>query len=95
LLYLCDRLQLQADWYKFLSLHRNFFTHEAAPYCAVEALPVRPPEFDLIIMRTNIQDFRKADPADYFRVSEFQGIVKGTRLLSAAAQQYLIDVVRN
>lgn len=94
LLYLCDKVQQQTDWYKFLSLHRNFFTHEAAPYCAIEALPVRPPEFGLIIMRANIQDFQNADPADYFRVSEFQGIVNGTRLLSAAAQRHLINVVK-
>jgi hypothetical protein len=95
LLYLCDKLQIQTSWYTFLSLHRNLFSHEAAPYCAIEALPVRPPEFDLIIMRTNIQDFRAADPSDYFRVSEFQGIVNGTRSLSTAVQQYLINAIEN
>jgi hypothetical protein len=94
LLYLSDKLSLEIEWYKFLSLHRNFFTHEGAPYCAIEALPVRPPRFGLIIMLTDIHDFNVADPADYFRVSEFQGIVDGTRLLSAAVQQYLIDIIR-
>jgi hypothetical protein len=94
LLYLCDRLGVAPDWYGFLSTHRNFFTHEGAPYCAVEDRMVRPPEFDLIIMKRNIHDFESADPSDYFRVSECQSVVDGIRVLSTAAQRHLTDVLQ-
>ncbi len=43
LLYLCDLLFVPVSWYDFLSEHRNFFTHEGAPYIAIEDL-ARPPE---------------------------------------------------
>jgi len=93
LLYLCDKLCVATDWYEFLSSHRNFFTHKGAPYCAIEDRLVRPPKFDLIIMRTNITDFDHADPSDFFRVSECQPIVRGIQSLSRAAQQYLISLL--
>jgi hypothetical protein len=93
LLYISDKVSVRPDWYEFLSAHRNFFTHEGAPYCAIEDLMVRPPEFDLIIMKANIHDFQKADPSDYFRVSECQAVVTGVSQLSRAAQQYLIDIL--
>jgi hypothetical protein len=93
LLYISDKVNVPPGWYEFLSSHRNFFTHEGAPYCAIEDLMVRPPQFDLIVMKANIHDFQLADPADYFRVSECQAVVRGISELSAAAQQYLVDVV--
>jgi hypothetical protein len=67
LLYLCDKLGLEPDWYTFLSTHRNFFTHQGAPYIAIEDLLVRPPVFDLIVLKANIHDFGTADPSSYFR----------------------------
>jgi hypothetical protein len=93
LLYLCDKLCVPTDWYSFLQTQRNFSTHQGALYCAIEDLMVRPPEFDLLIMRVNIHDFHKADRSDWFRVSECESVVKGIHALSAAAQQYLIDVL--
>jgi hypothetical protein len=93
LLYLCDKLSVATDWYEFLSRHRNFFTHEGAPYCAIEDRMVRPPEFDLIIMRANITDFEHANPSEFFRVSECQPIVHGIQALSRAAQHYLADLL--
>jgi hypothetical protein len=93
LLYVCDKVSIPTDWYEFLSTHRNFFTHEGAPYCAIEDLMVRPPEFDLIIMKANIHDFQQADPSSYFRVSECQAVVAGIAALSAAAQKYVIDIL--
>jgi hypothetical protein len=59
--FLCDRTHNPTNWYRFLVRHRNFFTHEAAPYCAIEDRLMIPPEYDLLIMRTNITDFGKAD----------------------------------
>jgi len=94
LLYVCDQLGVPADWYRFLTSHRNFFTHEGAPYCAIEDLMVRPPEFNLLIMKANIHDFQHADPGSYFRVSECESVVNGIRVLSAAAQQNLIDILQ-
>ena len=94
LLYVCDQVSVPPDWFEFLSSHRNFFTHNGAPYCAIEDLMVRPPEFDLLIMKTNIHDFDRADPSSYFRVSEFQTVVGGLSALSAAAQQYLVYKIR-
>lgn len=93
LLYLCDKLSLPTDWYEFLSAHRNFFTHEGAPYCAIEDQMVRPPQFDLLIMKSNIHDFQSADPSEYFRVSECQAVVSGIAKLSSAAQQYLLNAM--
>jgi hypothetical protein len=93
LLYMADKLGVPISWYEFLNAHRNFFTHEGAPYCAIEDRMVRPPEFDLIVMKTNIHDFHKADPADYFRISECQSVVEGLRSLSASVQQHLIETV--
>ena len=95
LLYLCDKLHVATDWYSFLSTHRNFFTHQGAPYCAIEDRMVRPPEFDLIIMRANIHDFHQANQSDWFRMSECQSVVSGIHALSAAAQKYLVDVLEN
>ena len=91
--YLCDRLQIPVLWYEFLSRHRNFFTHEAAPYCAVEHRLVFPAEYDLLIMRTNILDFSTAAPEDYFRVSECSAILEGAHLLARAAQHHLITLI--
>jgi hypothetical protein len=93
LLYISDKLGESTAWYGFLNAHRNFFTHQGAPYCAIEDRMVRPPEFDLLVMKANIHDFQHADPADYFRVSECQAVVNGLQSLSAAAQQYLINTV--
>jgi hypothetical protein len=93
LLYLCDRLAVAPDWYNFLADHRNFFTHEGAPYIAIEDRMVRPPEFDLIVLKTNIHDFAKADPSSYFRVSELKSVVAGIRTLSVQAQKHLIDLL--
>jgi hypothetical protein len=93
LLYISDKLGVSKEWCEFLNAHRNFFTHEGAPYCAIEDRMVRPPEFDLLVMKANIHDFQKADPADYFRISECQSVVKGLRSLSAELQRYLIETV--
>lgn len=93
LLYLCDKLQVSSDWYVFLSSHRNFFTHDAAPYCAIEDRQIVPAEYDLLIMRTNILDFATADPDDYFRISECSAVITGVRQLGSAVQKHLVDLL--
>lgn len=93
--YLCDQLSCPEDWYIFLSNHRNFFTHGAAPYIAIECLPIRPPAYEFLILRTNIHDFKRADPADYIRISEFESVVTGIKTLARAVQGNLISVLKN
>jgi hypothetical protein len=91
--HLCDELSCPEDWYVFLSRHRNFFTHQGAPHIAIEDRLVRPPEFEFLIMRTNIHNFEDADPADYFRLSELQGVVEGVKRLAGAAQRKLVTLL--
>jgi hypothetical protein len=94
LLFLCDRLQVPTDWFLFLSSHRNFFTHQATPYCAVEKIAKVPIEYDLLIMRTNILDFSTADPKDYFRISECAAVATGLRRFGPAGQKHLVDLLQ-
>lgn len=91
--YMCEQLGVPTDWFTFLARHRNFFTHEGAPYCAIEDRLMIPKEYDLLIMRGNIKDFATADPGDYFRVSECYSVVEGISLLSPALQKYVIDTL--
>jgi hypothetical protein len=94
LLFLCDQLQIPADWFLFLATHRNFFTHRATPYCGVEETGSASPKYDLLIMRTNILDFTPADPKDYFRISECSAVARGLNRLGATAQKHLMDVLQ-
>lgn len=89
-LYFCDLLKVSPEWFEFLATHRNFFTHAAAPYCAVEDRQMIPAEYDLLIMRKNIHDFVSADPKEYFRASEFAGVIAGVREFSSAIEKHLI-----
>jgi hypothetical protein len=93
LLYFCDQLGVPIDWFDFLALHRNFFTHAGAPYIAIEDRLVRPPEFDFIIMRENIHQFQAANPKDYFRLSEFKKVVDGLSRLAGAAQRHIVELL--
>jgi hypothetical protein len=94
LLFLCDQLQIPADWFLFLATHRNFFTHRATPYCAVEETGSPSPKYDLLIMRTNILDFNAADPKDYFRISKCSVVGTGLHRMGAAAQEYLVGLLQ-
>ena len=94
LLFLCDQLHVPTDWFLFLSSHRNVFTHEATPYCAVEEIARVPTEYDLLIMRTNILDFSTAAPKDYFRISECSAVATGLRGFGAAVQKHLVDLLQ-
>jgi hypothetical protein len=94
LLFLCDQLHIATDWFVFLSAHRNFFTHKATPYCAVEEIENAPAKYDLLIMRTNILDFSTADPNDYFRISECSAVSAGLRCLGGAVQNHLLNLLQ-
>jgi hypothetical protein len=53
-----------------------------------------PKAYDLIIMKTNIKDFKHADPSAFFRVSECRAVVTGLYALSVAAQDFLERTLR-
>ncbi len=89
--FLCDRLSVETSWYEFLSRHRNFFTHEGAPYIAIEPIAIIPQGLEFIIMRKNIHNFSQADPGDYFRLSEFTEVLEKLRKLTGETQRYLVD----
>jgi hypothetical protein len=100
LIFLCDQPAksgnlpgLSASWFTFLSGDRNLFSHGGAPYCAVEERNDVARRFDALIMRKNILDFKAATPSDYFRISEFQDVVRGVTDLSLVAQSYLMQKI--
>jgi hypothetical protein len=100
LLYLWDRLNESADqlgvsdrWLSFLSGNRNLFTHSAAPYCAIEDLGDSAPQFDVLIMRTNVTNFKTANSDDYFRLSEFSAVIRGMNGLAPAMETYLVKMI--
>lgn len=93
ILYLSDRLALSVNWFNFLSNQRNFFTHEAAPYIALEILSFHPAQFDFIVMRVNIHNFSTANPADYFRFSEFNSVINGLMKFTQTLQGHLVKVL--
>jgi hypothetical protein len=88
---LCDKLSLKSDWFEFLSQDRNFFTHEGAPYIAIEPVTVLPQELEFIIMRRNIHDFSEANPTDYFRLSELTDVLQNLRKVARGSERYLLS----
>lgn len=92
--YLCDALKMSSDWYEFLAVQRNFFTHGGTPYCAIEDRLMMPPEYDLLVMRENITDFSKAAPDQYFRLSDCGKVLTGVRQFASGVQGYLIQQIQ-
>lgn len=100
LVFLCDQPptsadapHVSADWFIFLTGNRNLFTHGVAPYCAIEERNDLSRKFDVLIMRKNILDFKTASPADYFRISDLQGVVRGVKNLSLIAEWYVMQEI--
>ncbi len=90
-LHFSEILNIEFDWFTLLATQRNFFTHSGTPYCAIETSCGLAQPYDLLIMRTNILDFSKADPTDFIRLSECMAIVASVQQFSKALEQYLID----
>ena len=83
-----------SEWYSFLSSQRNFSSHRGAPYCALEETSDSDLSHDLLVMTTNVITFTTANQSDWFRLSECRGVLAGTRELSAAAEQFLLDIIQ-
>ena len=92
-LYLSDLLKLPSDWFTFLATQRNFFTHSATPYCAIETSGGLARPYDLLIMRKNIHDFSKANPTDFIRLSECMSVIGEVQRFSNALEEYLINAL--
>jgi hypothetical protein len=80
-----------ADWFELLDKHRNFFTHEGAPYIALD-LSNEPATLDILIMKENIKTF--TDPDTFVSLSEISLIVKGFIGARRKLQDYLISLFR-
>lgn len=78
-----------ADWFKMLGKHRNFFMHEGAPYIAVD-LSNEPAKLDLLIMKENVTAF--ADPDRFVSLSEINHIVHGFIAAKQCFQDYLVGL---
>ncbi len=77
-----------AGWFVKLDGHRNFFTHQGAPYFAVDLSKAHDGQYDLLIMKRNLQSFE--DESQFVRYSEMKQIVAGFQTSKAVIQQHLM-----
>ena len=75
------------EWFNQLEDWRHHFTHSGTPWIAV--CLDREPEYDLLIMKSNVHDFTNADT--YFRLSELDQVRKGFVGALMLVQQYIVD----
>ena len=61
------------QWFRDLDSHRNFFSHNGAPYFAVDLSD--PPGYDLLIMKNNLRTFE--DETAFLRLSALAAMVGG------------------
>jgi len=78
-------------WMGKLKDLRGFFTHNAAPYIAVDITESSNPE--LIIMRENIINIAEADREKYIRLSEISEIIQGFMEAKTILQDHLIKLL--
>lgn len=74
------------SWFLKLNTHRNFFSHEGAPYAAIDTSRA-PDDYDLLILKQNVKSFD--DPKTFLRLSEIGGIVNGFNRSRQVLQQHL------
>lgn len=79
------------SWFELLDKHRNFFTHEGAPYIAVD-LSNGPATLDVLIMKENIKVF--TDPDTFVSLSEINFIVQGFIAARRQLQGYLVSLFK-
>lgn len=77
-------------WFLELDCHRNFFSHEGAPFFAVDLTNEKSGSLDLLIMKRNLRRFD--DPTHFVRLSELALIVRGFEQSKAVIQEHLIDL---
>lgn len=79
------------SWFVLLDKHRNFFTHEGAPYIALD-LSNEPATMDILIMKENIKTF--TNPDTFVSLSEINLIVQGFIAARRQLQDYLVSLFR-
>jgi hypothetical protein len=79
-----------ARWFVKLDTHRNFFIHEGAPHFAVDLSQAGSGEYDLLIMKSNLESFE--DKARFVRYSELKAIVGGFQNSKPILQGHLVGL---
>lgn len=74
-------------WFVKLDSHRNFFIHDGAPYFAVDLSEADAGQYDLLIMKRNLQSFE--DESQFVRYSKLRHIVGGFQSSKVVIQQHL------
>ncbi len=73
-----------AGWIKRLNDHRNYFTHRAAPYLAMD---ISGRGHDILVLKANVADLSTS--AAFVRLSEIDDIVGGFRIAKGVMQNHL------
>jgi hypothetical protein len=68
------RLNIDQSWYESLDRARNLFSHETAPWLALDIQSTDPYRFDLVVLKKNVIVPR---PEDYFHFDECRGMYRG------------------
>lgn len=76
-------------WFQALKSRRNFFTHEGAPWFAID-VSHGPQAYDLLIMKGNIKSFENS--SKFIKLSELGTIVEGFLSAKHAIQRHLIEL---
>jgi len=73
------------DWLDHLNDDRNYFTHRAAPYLAMDISTAR---YDVLFLKSNVIDLSTSK--SFVRLSEINGIVQGFHVAKGVIQSHLV-----
>ena len=76
------------DWFRDLDTHRNFFSHNGAPYFAVDLSG--PAGYDLLIMKKNLRTFE--DKTAFLRLSALEAMARGFETSRHVIKEHLISL---
>lgn len=68
------RLEIDQCWFDRLNIARNLFSHQTAPWLALDIQALDPCRFDLILLKRNVII---PDHDDYFHFDECRGMYRG------------------
>ena len=67
-------LEIDQSWFDRLNIARNLFSHQIAPWLALDIQTLDPCRFDLILLKRNVII---PDHSDYFHFDECRGMYRG------------------
>lgn len=76
------------QWFRDLDRHRNFFSHNGAPYFAVDLS--NPGVYDLLIMKKNLRTFE--DEAAFLRLSALSAMARGFEESRHVIRRHLVGL---